>query len=73
MYACGMRHGGGPPSPAAARHFRLCYRLLGEIGGRFENDHSGGHATLRKLQAALEARGVEFTNGKSPGVRLIAR
>jgi transcriptional regulator with XRE-family HTH domain len=41
---------------------------------RFENGHSGGHAaTLRKLQAALEARGIEFTNGKSPGVRLIAR
>jgi transcriptional regulator with XRE-family HTH domain len=40
---------------------------------RFENGRSGGHAvTLRKLQAALEARGIEFTNGKSPGVRLIA-
>jgi hypothetical protein len=36
--------------------------------------NSGGHAaTLRKIQAALEARGIEFTNGKSPGVRLIAR
>jgi transcriptional regulator with XRE-family HTH domain len=41
---------------------------------RFENGHSGGHAaTLRKLQAALETRGIEFTNGKSPGVRLTAR
>jgi transcriptional regulator with XRE-family HTH domain len=40
---------------------------------RFENGHSGGQAaTLRKLQAAFEARGIEFTNGKSPGVRLSA-
>ena len=38
---------------------------------RFENGHSGGQGTtLRKLQAAFEARGIEFTNGKSPGVRL---
>jgi hypothetical protein len=49
------------------------HRLLGEIGSRFENGHSDGPATLRKLQTALEARGVEFTNGKSPGVRLIER
>lgn len=40
---------------------------------RFENAQSGGQAeTLRKLQAALEAAGVEFIaeNGGGPGVRL---
>lgn len=40
---------------------------------RFENGHSGGQAeTLRKLQAALEAAGVEFIpeNGGGVGVRL---
>ena len=40
---------------------------------RFENEQSGGHAaTLRKLQSALEAAGVEFisANGGGPGVRL---
>lgn len=41
---------------------------------RFENGHSGGQAvTLRKIQAALEAAGVEFIaeNGSGAGVRLI--
>jgi transcriptional regulator with XRE-family HTH domain len=38
---------------------------------RFENQRSGGHGTtLRKIQSALEAAGVEFTNGDAPGVRL---
>jgi len=40
---------------------------------RFENGHSGGQAdTLRKLQHALEAAGVEFIaeNGGGAGVRL---
>lgn len=38
---------------------------------RFENRHSGGYAsTLQKIEAALMARGIEFTNGESPGVRL---
>ena len=41
---------------------------------RFENGHSGGQAaTLRKLQAALEAAGVAFTNGDEPGVRVKKR
>jgi transcriptional regulator with XRE-family HTH domain len=41
---------------------------------RFENGHSGGHAsTLRKIQLALEAHGIEFTNGDAPGVRLNTR
>ena len=38
---------------------------------RIENGHSGGYGeTLRKLQIALEALGVEFTNGDAPGVKL---
>ena len=38
---------------------------------RIENGHSSGHGeTLRKIQRALEAAGVEFINGDSPGVRL---
>jgi transcriptional regulator with XRE-family HTH domain len=37
----------------------------------FETRSSGGNAqTLQKLRAALEAAGVEFTNGGQPGVRL---
>jgi transcriptional regulator with XRE-family HTH domain len=41
---------------------------------RFENGHSGGQAsTLRKIQLALEAHGIEFTNGDAPGVRLKTR
>jgi transcriptional regulator with XRE-family HTH domain len=38
---------------------------------RIENGHSGGYAeTLRKIQRALEAAGVEFIDGDAPGVRL---
>jgi transcriptional regulator with XRE-family HTH domain len=38
---------------------------------RLENGRSGGHAaTIRKIQAALEAGGIEFTNGDAPGVKL---
>lgn len=40
---------------------------------RFENGHSGGQAeTLRKLQVALEAAGIQFIpeNGGGAGVRL---
>jgi transcriptional regulator with XRE-family HTH domain len=37
----------------------------GAIGGRPE--------TSKKICAALEANGIEFTNGSSPGVRLRKR
>jgi transcriptional regulator with XRE-family HTH domain len=37
----------------------------GELGGRQD--------TADKIIAALEAAGVEFTNGKQPGVRLARR
>jgi transcriptional regulator with XRE-family HTH domain len=38
---------------------------------RFENGHSSGQGTtLRKLQEALEAAGISFTNGDEPGVRI---
>jgi transcriptional regulator with XRE-family HTH domain len=38
---------------------------------RIENGHSGGYGeTLRKIQTALEALGVEFTNGETPGAKL---
>ena len=40
---------------------------------RFENGRSGGHAaTLRKIETALTAAGVDFIaeNGGGPGVRL---
>jgi transcriptional regulator with XRE-family HTH domain len=37
----------------------------------FENSKIAPHrATLDALQRALEAAGVEFTNGDAPGVRL---
>lgn len=36
------------------------------------NRRVGGYASTRdKVQHALEALGIEFTNGTSPGVRLI--
>lgn len=59
---------------------RLGVRELADLSGvstmtisRFENGQSGGQAeTLRKLQSALEAAGVEFIpeNGGGAGVRL---
>ncbi|OWJ76983.1 transcriptional regulator [Haematobacter genomosp. 1] len=59
---------------------RLGVREVAELSGvstmtisRFENGQSGGQAeTLRKLQAALEAAGVQFIpeNGGGAGVRL---
>jgi transcriptional regulator with XRE-family HTH domain len=56
-------------------------RELAEMAGvsamtitRFENHQSGGYAsTLRKIEAALVAQGIEFTNGNAPGVRLIKK
>jgi ribosome-binding protein aMBF1 (putative translation factor) len=35
----------------------------GELGGR--------ESTVRKLYQALEAAGIEFRNGRNPGVRLL--
>lgn len=38
---------------------------------RFERGEQRPYAsTLAKIRAALERRGIEFTNGDSPGVRL---
>jgi predicted transcriptional regulator len=56
-------------------------RELAEMAGvsamtitRFENHQSDGYAsTLRKIEAALVAQGIEFTNGNAPGVRLIKK
>ncbi|HXN69129.1 MAG TPA: helix-turn-helix transcriptional regulator, partial [Bradyrhizobium sp.] len=40
----------------------------------FENEKSTPQrATLDVIQRALEAAGVEFTNGDRPGVRLVPR
>ena len=57
---------------------RISVRELAKLAGvsamtvtRLENGHSGGHAeTMRKIQLAFEAKGVEFTNGDAPGVKL---
>ena len=40
--------------------------------GRGAEPITSGAVTLRKVQAALERAGVEFTNGDAPGVRLRA-
>ncbi len=37
---------------------------------RFENEAETLVGTVRKIQAAFEAAGVEFIDGDSPGVRL---
>jgi transcriptional regulator with XRE-family HTH domain len=37
---------------------------------RIENGADAKQSTLDRLQRALEAAGVEFTNGDQPGVRL---
>ncbi len=38
---------------------------------RFETGKSGGQgSTLRKLEAAIAAAGLELTNGDAPGVRM---
>ena len=38
---------------------------------RIENGADAKQSTMDALQGALEAAGVEFTNGDQPGVRLI--
>ena len=38
---------------------------------RYENGADALGETLAKIQRALEAGGVEFTNGDAPGVRLV--
>ena len=55
-------------------------RVLAEKAGvtantisRYENGADALGATLTKIQRALEASGVEFTNGDKPGVRLKRR
>ncbi len=40
---------------------------------RIENGADALAGTLTKIQRALEAAGVEFTNGEAPGVRLPKR
>jgi transcriptional regulator with XRE-family HTH domain len=37
---------------------------------RIENGSDAKQSTMDALQRALEAAGVEFTNGEQPGVRL---
>ena len=37
---------------------------------RIENGADAKQSTMNRLQHALEAAGVEFTNGDQPGVRL---
>ncbi len=38
---------------------------------RFENDHAVGQPeAVERIRTALEARGVEFIDGHSPGVKL---
>jgi transcriptional regulator with XRE-family HTH domain len=37
---------------------------------RIENGADAKQSTIERLQSALEAAGVEFTNGNQPGVRL---
>ena len=37
---------------------------------RIENGADAKQSTMDRLQGALEAAGVEFTNGDQPGVRL---
>jgi transcriptional regulator with XRE-family HTH domain len=40
---------------------------------RIENGADAKQSTIDALQRALEAAGVEFTNGEQPGVRLTKR
>jgi transcriptional regulator with XRE-family HTH domain len=37
---------------------------------RIENGADAKQSTIERLQQALEAAGIEFTNGDQPGVRL---
>ena len=41
--------------------------------GRYENGADALGKTLAKIQRALEAGGIDFTNGDMPGVRLKRR
>jgi transcriptional regulator with XRE-family HTH domain len=40
---------------------------------RIENGADAKHSTIERLRGALEAAGIEFTNGDQPGVRLRKR
>jgi DNA-binding LacI/PurR family transcriptional regulator len=40
---------------------------------RVEADQPANASTLSAIRAALEAAGVEFTNGDAPGVRLLKK
>ncbi len=40
---------------------------------RYENGYDALGETLKKMQRALEAGGVTFTNGDEPGVKLRRR
>ena len=63
---------------AARGMLNLTQRQLAEAAGvdeqtirRFEKSEQSPHpTTLDKLKEAFERRGIEFSNGDSPGVRL---
>lgn len=40
---------------------------------RFERGADVRLSSVHKMQAALEAAGVEFTNGNTPGVRILPK
>ena len=61
-------------------HFVLCSDLLAKAAGihhntvnSFETErYAGRPETIAAMRTALEKAGVEFTNGKGPGVRQYA-
>jgi hypothetical protein len=49
----------------------ISVNTIRNMEARGKSPITSGAVTLRKVQSALEAAGVEFTNGGQPGVRLV--
>jgi DNA-binding XRE family transcriptional regulator len=55
---------------AVAQAAKVAVNTIRNMESRGPNPITSGAVTLRSVQSALEAAGVEFTNGGQPGVRL---
>jgi predicted transcriptional regulator len=55
-----------------ARHSAVSYPTIARLESS-DGDLGGRKDTAEKITAALEAAGIEFTNGDQPGVKLARR
>jgi transcriptional regulator with XRE-family HTH domain len=55
---------------SVAQAAKVAINTIRNMESRGPNPITSGAVTVRNVQTALEAAGVEFTNGEQPGVRL---